>query len=335
MNLFRIVRKKANRREYADSPLRIAGTALLFVFLLPYVIACLWGHIGEETESVFVHEKEEENLADMRYQVRIAADWGSREMSMQEYLIRKLEIVLPESEEGAAYEIEALKAQAVLLRTQLWALLLSGEDPLTLEDNALLYHATQEPIEKAGELYEKAVYETDGIFLAYEGAPVKAAFFPVSNGQTRTAAEVWQQDSYPYLISVACKQDILAKDYQSQVMVSKKDYCKKLKELFGEEEIEWETWKEPAFVYDSAEYVTEVSFPNQSCSGEVFRNAFGLSSASFRAQWKEDSVIFQVRGVGHGFGMSQYGANDKAAEGESFDKILKDYFFQAELLKIE
>lgn len=71
------------------------------------------------------------------------------------------------------------------------------------------------------------------------------------------------------------------------------------------------------------------------CSGETFREAFQLNSASFRAEWGEDAVTFQVKGVGHGFGMSQYGADRKAAEGDTFDEILKHYFFQAELLKIE
>lgn len=35
-------------------------------------------------------------------------------MTMQEYLIRKLEMVMPEEDNGIAYELEALKAQAVL-----------------------------------------------------------------------------------------------------------------------------------------------------------------------------------------------------------------------------
>lgn len=337
MNLFRIVRKKADKREYQDSPVRAVGTFLLFVFLLPYVIACLWGHVGEETAVFFTKTKKAEDWMDERYLVEIQADWGKREMSMQEYLIHKLMLTLPSKEEGAAYELEALKAQAVLLRTELWSFFLSHDGSLTLQDNAVLYSEAALSAEEEV-LYEKAVYETDGIFLSYEGAPIKAAYFPVSNGWTRSAAEVWSSDSYPYLLGVECKQDILARDYQSQVTVSRKEYCRKVEELFEGEDIVWEVWKEPVFSYDSTEYVTEVSFSEgsgSSCSGETFRNLFGLSSASFRAEWREEAVIFYVKGVGHGFGMSQYGANNKAEEGASFEQILKDYFFRTELLKIE
>ncbi|MDE7187610.1 MAG: SpoIID/LytB domain-containing protein, partial [Lachnospiraceae bacterium] len=41
-------------------------------------------------------------------------DWGIWEIPMEEYLIYKLSDVIPED-----YEAEALKAQAVLLRTEL------------------------------------------------------------------------------------------------------------------------------------------------------------------------------------------------------------------------
>ena len=53
MNLFRIVLKRTNKRKYDDSPWRDAFMVLLFVFLLPYVIAYLWGHIGEESDLLF------------------------------------------------------------------------------------------------------------------------------------------------------------------------------------------------------------------------------------------------------------------------------------------
>lgn len=338
MNIFRIVPKRTSRRKYGDNPCRDVLTILLFVFLLPYVISCLWGHIGEETEVFAREEEKETEWLDAQYEVAIAGDWGKKRMTMQEYLIRKLCMVMPE-EDGISYEPEALKAQAVLLRTELWSLFLSREPseegPLILQEEALLYQEEGNDIEGNDSIYCAAVQETDGIFLAYEDRPVKAAFFPVSNGQTRNAAEALQSDKYPYLNGVECGQDIMAENYQSRLVLSKEDYCALIENLFVVSATEEELWGGQEFFYDSAGYVTEVVFKECKCSGETFRAALHLNSSSFRAEWENDTVTFYVKGVGHGFGMSQYGADRKAAEGETFDKILMNYFFQAELLKIE
>lgn len=339
MNIFRIVQKRTNRRKHDENPWREVPAVLLFVFLLPYVISCLWGHIGEETEVFFRIEEEETDWIDARYEVILSGNWGKKRMTMQEYLIRKLEMVMPEEDEGLTYELEALKAQAVLLRTELWALFLAQEasvdEALIIQEEAFPSQNGDRKEGEREESYRQAVQETDGIFLAYEARPIQAAFFPVSNGQTRNAAEALQSGNYPYLVSVECGQDIMSSDYQSQIVLSKEAYCALAAPLFdgiGEEEALWEGME---FRYDSAGYVMEAVFQGRSCDGETFRYALGLPSACFRADWGEKEVVFHVKGVGHGFGMSQYGANRKAVEGKTFDNILMDYFFQAELVKIE
>lgn len=341
MNLFRIVFKRTNRRKYDDSPCRDALTVLLFVFLLPYVISCLWGHIGEESHILFGYTDEEEEWIDTEYEVRLWGKWGSKQMTMQEYLIGKLKLVMPcDDEDGLTYEIEALKAQAVLLRTGVWEIYLASgdaanENTVALQDDSFFYYGENSYSKEAEAMYREAVCETDGIYLSYEGRPVKAAYFPVSNGKTRNAAEVMQNDNYPYLISVECGQDILAKDYQSRVRFSKAEYCGLVKQVFHIEDANEEVWNRLELTYDGAGYVLEASVNGHSCNGETFRNAFGLHSSSFDAGWEEDEVIFYVKGVGHGLGMSQYGANKRAVSGEAFNEILENYFFQAELVKIE
>ena len=336
MNLFRIVPKRTNKSEYSGNPYRDVLTVLLFVFLLPYVISCLWGHIGKETEEVFRKKKTEESVyIDEKHEVTLVGNRGTKYMTMQEYLIRKLKVVMPKEEDGTMYEPEALKAQAVLLRTELWSIFLSEEDDVVLSDDVSMYEQEDLYTEEEEAAYEAAVRETDGIYLAYEGHPVKAAFFPVSNGQTRNAQEVLQSDSFPYLISVKCEQDILAKDYQSQAVFTKEEYAAQVRELFGKEMSEQDIWEKLEVVYDSAGYVIKAEVNGCYCSGESFRHAFGLSSADFWVQWETDCVTFHVKGAGHGFGMSQYDANKKAVSGDTFNQILEEYFFQAELVKIE
>ena len=230
--------------------------------------------------------------------------------------------------------MEALKAKAVLLRTQVWEMYLADGD-VVLQDDTFFYHVGNNYNQEEEALYEAAVCETDGICLSYDGKPVKAAYFPVSNGRTRNAAEVVQNGSYPYLVSVECRQDILAKNFQSRVSFSKEEYCRLVKQGFPIDIENEEIWKRLELTYDSTEYVIEAAVNGLSCNGEIFRDMFGLSSSCFYAEWDDESVTFFVRGVGHGLGMSQYGANERAISGETFDEILENYFFQAELVKIE
>ncbi|MCM1386227.1 MAG: SpoIID/LytB domain-containing protein [Bacillus sp. (in: Bacteria)] len=338
MNLFRIVLKRTNKRKYESSPLRDALTILLFVFLLPYVISCLWGHVGKETTLLFIQDEE---WIDTMYEVRLFGEWGSKRMNMQEYLIWKLKLVMPcDEEDGMAikYEEEALKAQAVLLRTQLWENYRKGdgnENTLTLQDDAFFHYGENRYSRETETLYKNAVCKTDGVYLSYGKEPIKAAYFPVSNGRTRNASEIMYGESYPYLVSVECGQDILAKDYQSRVSMEKEKYCSLVGTLFSIEDTNEEVWGRLELTYDSAEYVKEASVNGHACSGEIFRSALGLASSSFYVEWGEREVVFFVKGVGHGLGMSQYDANERAVSGETFDEILANYFFQAELVKIE
>ena len=64
MDLFRIVLKKTNKRKYSNSPGRDVIMVLLFVFLLPYVISCLWGHVGEESAILFRRTESEKESID-------------------------------------------------------------------------------------------------------------------------------------------------------------------------------------------------------------------------------------------------------------------------------
>ena len=83
-------------------------------------------------------------------------------------------------------------------------------------------------------------------------------------------------------------------------------------------------------VEDSAE-----NKETQEIDGEEFRYLFDLPSASFEMEQEKTQVIFRVTGVGHGFGMSQYGANCMALNGETYDQILAEFFFRTELAKFE
>lgn len=336
MNIVRIIPKRTDKRKQLPARYRDLGAALLFVFLLPYVIAALWGHVGEQKELISGKTlTEDTEWIDEKYDVEVMGSLGIRHMTMGEYLMRKLAFVMPDSEDSLLYETETMKAQAVLLRTGLWKLMLREEEPIRIQEEELFYNREISLEELESRRYGEAVRATDGLCLSYDNMPVQAAYFAVSNGQTRDAAGLWGEDSYPYLKSVSSRGDILSKDYQSVKTVSKSEFCKVAGSLFLDEISGDNIWENLEFIYDEADYVINVRYQESVCSGETFRYAFGLPSAGFDVKWQKDEVIFTVKGVGHGFGMSQYGANRKALEGDFFDEILQYYFFQTELVKIE
>ena len=47
---------------------------------------------------------------------------------------------------------------------------------------------------------------------------------------------------------------------------------------------------------------------------------------------KEKSVVFKVKGYGHGVGMSQWGAEVMAREGKDYEEILKYYYPNTEVI---
>lgn len=309
----------------------------MFVFLLPYVCACLWGHVGVETDALRQNDYRTGAENGMDYRVLADMEWGTWELSMEEYLVYKLESVMDDT-----YEKDALKAQAILIRTEIieaqreqggGSLIVSGEG---LEK---WYEADGKTLRKLLP-YEEAAEETKGLYLCYQGEPIQASYFKISNGQTRDAKEVWQTKKFPYLTSISCLQDKSAQDYSSEAAVSKIQFLRAIQTQIGEEYSMQELWEGIQFTYDKAGYVTDVLFWVEGeevgrMEGETFRHLFGLASASFEAEQTDTQIVFHVTGVGHGFGMSQYGANCRAVNGETYDQILKEFFFGTELAKIE
>ena len=309
----------------------------MFVFLLPYVCACLWGHVGVETEVLRQNRQQAVAEDEIEYPVEAVMKWGVWEIPMEEYLAYKLESVMPDT-----YEAEALKAQAVLLRTELMRVMQEqGDERLRVTGDGLeKWYEANEVTEEELLPYRQAVTETDGLYLCYQGEPIQASYFKISNGQTRDAAQVWQTQKFPYLTSVACVQDKAAQDYSSEVTLSKTGCLRDIQTRIGEQYSPEELWESMEFAYDAAGYVTNVSFYAEGeevgqMDGEAFRYLFALPSASFEMEQTDTQVIFHVTGVGHGFGMSQYGANCKALNGETYDEILKVFFPGTELAKIE
>ena len=68
--------------------------------------------------------------------------------------------------------------------------------------------------------------------------------------------------------------------------------------------------------------------------GTTLYNKLGLRSTDFEITQVGSNVVFDMKGYGHGVGMSQYGALGMAKQGYTYDEILKHYYTGVTIKKI-
>ncbi len=326
MKKLRVFQTVKSKRIVSGFSMKNLGTVLLLLFFLPYLFSFLFGNLQHADEDVRAQGTQKQ-LKSGRMYVLNTTSMGKERIPLEIYVADKLSRTM-----DGDFEKEALKAQAVLLRSGLLAGCKDGppEKDISLEDEAY----------GSGILTEKimqAVAETSGVYLSYEGEAVEGAYFAVSNGATRDGGALGITD-HPYLKRVFCDRDFLSPDYTKTVKYKENEFdriweqCDKSQA--SEEEIlknkEVQVSREPYGVtlyLDSAGYVLYAQRDGAFISGEVLRDAYVLPSTSFHLEDSEGRIGFLVRGKGHGIGMSQFAANEMAKEGEGYPEIL-NYFFQ-------
>src|SRR5699024_12260464 len=80
---------------------------------------------------------------------------------------------------------------------------------------------------------------------------------------------------------------------------------------------------------------SEIQLHEESLSGKENREKLDLRSNDFTVKQKDNHCIFTTKGVGHGVGMSQYGANGMAEEGKNYKEIIQYYYQGVELQTIK
>lgn len=234
---------------------------------------------------------------------------GSRkiiEMPLEDYGISVMAKEMPGS-----YKKEAWKAQAVLVRTAICKRMNhDGSD--TVLEQSYLTDAQKKQLWGSNKYYsyynklKKAWEETDGEILTWKGKPAYAPFCRLTNGSTRDAKESLGEE-YPYLKKVTCPKD-LENEWQIQTTMEKNLNAK-------------------VTALDSAGYVKKVRVGEEIMSGEAFREKYHLASSSFILQKYAGKLRIITCGVGHGYGMSQYTANEMAKKGKTYKEIL-GYFYK-------
>ena len=218
------------------------------------------------------------------------ADTGEVEqVELDAYLCNVVSAEMP-----ADFELEALKAQAIVARTytiykvnnkkhdnadicddsaccQAW---ISKEDRLARWDESLR--------ESNWSKIEQAVQSTKGKIITYENQPINAFFHSNSGGKTELPINVWGGSGYPYLQTVETAGEEGYSQYASEVTLSQQELLEKLKTKYEDISIDFVNLDDIKILeYTDGDRVKTVKFGNHNLSGVEVRTLLGLRSANF------------------------------------------------------
>ena len=306
----------------------------ILVLLLPFILTLLLSDKSDNTTS----------LAAMDFHVFYDKGGKSEELEFDQYLIGVVAANMP-----AGYSMEALKTQAVIART--YALynisLLTEDNPekidFTTSELGLAFISLDE-LEKfwGSEEYltyfaklENSVYGTKDEVMTYDGNLILPVFFDTGSGFTRNASEAWGV-KLPYLVSVESKSDVMSTHYLKIIEYELSELIRILEQTYPEVTFSEDTFFDKVTVSerDSTNYITAMDLGGQTVTGEEFAKVLGLNSNNFYMEDYDGKVRIICTGVGHGVGLSQYGANAMAGEGYSYDEILLHYYSDVSLVNI-
>ncbi len=229
------------------------------------------------------------------------------------------------AEVGPNWAFEALKAQAVIARTYALRQKSANSNPnydLTSTVLDQVYRGeTKGGTNEA--LISRAVEQTRGEVLTYDGKLIEAFYHSTCGGETEDPREVFGK-SYPYL-----------KPVKSKCALS--PYC------VWEREIPLEEIAKALGVAG----IKRISIESHTVTGRVralkvfhgkgvltvkatdLRKMLGwkrLPSTKFTFTRKGHVIVFEGKGYGHGVGLCQWGALQMARQGKNYREILSFYY---------
>lgn len=323
----------------------VAWLLLASTFLLPVLLVRgkpLSGEGGQDAGLLPLHQTGTAGRTDGGRQMTLLLEDGSVEqMTLADYLWGVVAAEMP-----ASFELEALKAQTVAARTywlsQSGTSRHEGADICADSGCCQAYISREEATanwgDKAAEYADRitrAVAQTDGLCVTYEGKPIQALFFSSAPGSTVDAEAVWGR-ALPYLVSVDSPEGEEVPNYHSQLTMTIGEFRGLVaREVPGADLSGPISGWLSDFVWEPSGTVSKVSVGGVSMSGGQVRKLLGLRSACFSVSVKGEEMTFHVTGYGHGVGMSQYGANAMARQGKDFREILNWYYIGTQTVALE
>ncbi|NLG03618.1 MAG: SpoIID/LytB domain-containing protein, partial [Clostridia bacterium] len=167
----------------------------------------------------------------------------------------------------------------------------------------------------------------------YQNKVIYPPYHLVSASVTRDASDLLDKQNIPYLKSVESMIDQHSEEYCHTFFYSWEEVNKKFDLEFTEGFEYKETLSEQIKIKKSSQknYVASVEIGEFEVTGDRLRELFDLPSISFELFLSEEGMRIVTYGVGHGLGMSLYGAQQMAEKGMDYQTILKYFYPETEI----
>lgn len=243
-------------------------------------------------------------------------------VEMDEYL----KGVLPK-EMSPSFPMESLKAQALCSRS----FAINNYNKF-IKNGYNLDDTTRSQVYYGKDVEEKttnkAVEETIGQVIKYDGKVAETIFCASSGGYTVASSEAWGGNSVPYLISKEDPYSVHPWKYELKNSDLKK---LNLTDVFS-----------VSLDYNNSNRVNNLTFSTSKGDVKIkatdFRKKIGntiIKSTLFDVNVIGNKVFVSGKGYGHGVGMSQYGAVEMAKKGSNYKDIIEFYFPGTNIEKIK
>ena len=256
----------------------------------------------------------------------LTADNAVTKMDMGVYLAGVLLAEMPTD-----FDIEALKAQAVVARTYALRSNTFGkkhaQGAVCINSGCCQsYRSTEDYLANGGSMVglqkvKTAVENTESQVLEYNGTLIEATYFSCSGGRTEDALAVWGTD-IPYLQAVDSPGEENATHYTDTVQLKVSEFATLLGISPKAVSSAWLGY----VTYTEGGGVDTMIIDGKKFTGVEVRQKLGLRSTAFTMLVVGDTIHISTRGYGHRVGMSQYGAEAMAVNGSNYKEILYHYY---------
>lgn len=245
--------------------------------------------------------------------------------------------------------IEAAKAQAVAARTYACAHI-DQYASLGFDLYSTIKDQVYRDISVETDLTNSAVEHTKTEILTHKGRPIEAKYHSTCGGQTADFNDAWQGTPPPYLRSVSCPYCETSPHFTWQKEYSPKEFYINLRAKlikFGNAIPDSEYIKNIALIRNKKSkrilrIIITTKYNAYTIPGYRVRALFGdkndpgglLKSNYVSLGVKNDMIVLQGHGFGHGVGMCQFGAIEMARQGKTYRQILQHYYTGVKLTKI-
>lgn len=329
----------------------------ILIYLLSFILICFVipailtrrtvNTISQENTNIENQQSQQDKENEQNYQYSkygtitlLHKKTGNTEqVNIDDYLCNVVSAEMP-----ADFEIEALKAQAIVARTYtIYKILNKKHENADICDDSTCCQAwiskedrlarwEESKRENNWQKINDCINSTKGKIITYNNQPINAFFHSNSGGVTEIPVNVWGGTGYPYLQSVETSGEDAYNQYASEVVFTQEELINKLKQKYSDISIDFSNENEIKILeYTESTRVKTVKFGNHEISGVEARTLLGLKSTNFEITKDGDNIKFSVKGYGHGVGMSQTGADSMAKQGSTAEDIIKHFYAGVEI----